>query len=129
VAILEFLWICSPAYRPGAYWRQLWFFARNFRAINPATAPAILEYLDAAFMDAPPTSGKSSDRRSYYAGITAICDFFALEYGWDDAAIMAKPIARLFQYYNCIRSRTESKPILFNPLSDRVRSQAQHRRS
>jgi hypothetical protein len=88
----------------------------------------VFEYLDAAFMDRPGGRVGAAEMRSYYAGVTSICDFFAKEYGWDDAVTMSKPIARLFQYYNCIRSRTESKPILFNPLSDRVRSEWMHKR-
>jgi len=128
VPILEFLWICSPAYRPGAYWRQLWFYFRNYRAINPATTAAILDYLDGAFMDSPPSTGKPGDRRSYYAGITSLCDFFATEYGWDDAATMAKPLARLFQYFNYARKRNDPKAVLFNP-SDRLIGQILHQRN
>jgi hypothetical protein len=129
VSVLEFLWICSPAYRPASFWGQLCFYVKNYRRIKPVTANLILDYLEAAFMDRPGGRVGSAEMRSYYAGVTSICDYFAKEYGWDDAITMGKPIARLFQYYNCIRQRSESKPILFNPLSDRVRSQALHHRS
>lgn len=130
VAILEFLWICSPDYRPGSYWRQLWFFIRHYRAINPMTAAAIFAYIDAAFMDSPPTpAGQvAGDRRSYYAGVTSLCDFFGTEYGWDDAATMAKPMARLFQYFNHARRRNDPHAIMFNP-SDRLIGKLHHERT
>ena len=127
VSVLEFLWICSPSYRQNSFWRQLWFYVRHVRTIQPATAAGIFGYLDAAFMDAPPSSG-GLDRRSYYAGVTALCDFFACEYGWDDSVIMSKPLARLFQYFNCARKRKDPAAVMFNP-SDKVRGQILHHRS
>lgn len=128
VAVLEFLWICSPEYRPGSFWRELWFYAKHYRQIKPATARAIFDYLDAAFQDSPPSPVGPTDRRSYYAGVTSICDFFASEYGWDDSVTMAKPLARLFQYFNCVRKRKDPKAIMFNP-SDAVRSKWLHERA
>lgn len=128
VSVLEFLWVCSPQYQPGAFWRQLWFYVRHYRSIRPATALAVFDYLEAAFQDAPATQRGQADRRSYYAGVTSLCDFFAAEYGWDDSQTMQKPIARLFQYFNCVRKRKDPQAIMFNP-SDRVRGQAQHQRN
>jgi hypothetical protein len=125
-SVLEFLWIVSPGYRQGSFWRQLWFYVRNYRAIKPATAHAIFDYLDAAFMDAPGTQKGAAQQRSYYAVVTSLCDFFGKHYGWDDTVTMSKPLARLFQYFNCVRSRTEERPILFNPLSDKARARLVH---
>lgn len=126
VSVLEFLWICSPGYRAGSFWGQLWFYLRNYRHIKPATAFAIFDYLDAAFMDTPPGRVGAAQQRSYYAGVTSLCDFFAAEYGWDDSVTMGKPLARLFQYFNCVRKRRDSQAILFNPLSDRARAAQLH---
>lgn len=129
VGVLEFLWICSPDYRPAAFWRQLWFFFRHYSKINPATAMEIYDYLAAAFQDSPPQPvGVQVDRRSYYASVASLCDFFAAEYGWSDTLTMQTPIARLFQYFSCIRKRKDPKAILFNP-SDRVRAKALHQRN
>ena len=127
VSVLEFLWIVSPDYREGAFWRQLWFFVKHYRAIKPSTGHKVFDYLDAAFMDSPPSKVGAAIQRSYYAGATSLCDFFAAEYGWDDSVTMSKPLARLFQYLNCVRARKQDKPILFNPLSDKARSEALHR--
>ena len=127
-AVLEFLWIVSPQYRPAAYWRQLWFFVRNYGTIRPATAAAIYDYLDAAFQDAPARQIGAPQSRSYFAGITSLMDFFGREYGWDDAMTMRKPLARLFQYFKCHQQRNDPKMPLFNP-SDRVRGQALHARN
>lgn len=125
--VLEFLWIVSPEYTPGSFWRQLWFYVKHYRAIKPVTGIHILDYLDAAFMDSPPRKvGAGPIGRSYYAGVTSICDYFANAYGWDDTVTMGKPLARLFQYYNCVRQRTQENPVLFNPLSDAARSRWQH---
>ena len=128
VSILEFLWIVSPSYRPGSFWRMLFFYARHYRKIKPATAAEIYDYLDAAFQDAPAGSGNKTASRSYYAGVASLCDFFAEEYGWQDGCTLGTPIARLFQYYNVARKRKDPQAILFNP-SDRVRAQAQHLRN
>lgn len=126
VSVLEFLWIISPSYKVGSFWGQLWFYVRHYRAIKPSTATRIFEYLDAAFMDSPPSRMGESVRRSYFSGVTSLCDFFASEYGWDDSVTMRKPLARLFQYYNCVRARKDDKAILFNPLSDKARANAIH---
>lgn len=126
VSVLEFLWIVSPSYRVGSFWGQLWFYVRHYRAIKPVTAIRIFDYLDAAFMDAPPSRKGASVQRSYFAGVTSLCDFFASEYGWDDTVTMSKPLARLFQYFNCVRARKDDKAILFNPISDGVRSRWLH---
>lgn len=128
VAVLEFLWIVSPSYVQGAYWRQIWFYLRHYRAIKPMTALAIFDYLEAAFQDSPPSQKTAASQRSYYAGVTSLCDFFAREYGWDDAATMSKPLGRLFQYFNCSRKQADPQAVMFNP-SDRVRGMAQHLRN
>lgn len=127
VAVLEFLWNVSPGYQPGSFWGQLWFFAKHYRSIRPASAVAIFDYLDAAFMDSPPKQKSSFVPPSYYASTTSLCDFFAQEYGWDDTLTMSKPLARLFQYMNLNRQRRAKDAPLFNPLSDRVRGAALHK--
>jgi len=130
IAVLEFMWICSPGYRQGSFWRELWFYVRHFRSVHPSAVSAIREYLDAAFMDSPPSAsgGKSYRDKSYYAGVTALCDLFASEYGWSDRETMHKPFARLFQYANYIRRKNDKGAVMFNP-SDRVIGQMLHKRN
>ena len=128
IAVLEFLWVCSPQYRHGSFWRQLWFFFRNYRAIKPETSRGIADYMEAAFMDSPPSSGAIYSSKSYYSGVTALCDMFAREYGWSDTETMHKPFGRLFQYVNYIRRKNDKTAPLFNP-SDRILGKILHNRN
>lgn len=126
-AVLEFLWIVSPDYVAGSRLRALWFWLRNFSAVQPATARAIFDYLDAAFQDMPSCTA-SADRRSYYAGVASLVDLFAREYGWGDNQIMHTPLARLYQYFRCVDKHHNPRAIMHNP-SDRVLGKWQHERA
>jgi hypothetical protein len=115
--LIVFLWLQSPSYSPSSF--KLWLFTRKHRSLNYAdTCKAIINYIDAAFMDSP--GGKRSGE-SFYSFAACIVDSLANQYGWREQDILNMPLKRIWQYMNCIKARLSPKPVLFNPLSGKVR--------
>lgn len=112
-----FLWVVSTDYVPNAKERDK-FLARICDRVKfvPACGE-IMDYLDAAFADAP--AGPAEKGKSYTSFAAVHCDLFASEYGWDDQQTMHKPVARLFQLLRRIQKRHNPRAIQFNR-SDRV---------
>lgn len=108
-----FLWVVSPQYRPNSQGERD-AFCKDIGAkvkFVPACAE-IAAYLDRAFQDMP--AGSSPPGKSYTSFVAPICDLFAREYGWDDQAVIRKPVARLFQLLRRIEKRTNPKAVMFN---------------
>lgn len=115
--LVVFLWLQSPNYTPGKF--ALWRFSRRCRELNYSdTCKAVVEYLDAAFMDSP---GGRRGGESYYSFAAGIVDALASQYGWPEKEILNLPLKRIWQYLNCVKARLSPKPVLFNPLSGKVR--------
>lgn len=89
------------------------------RLDHAKAAKEIEAYVDEAFSDSPPSSGVET--QSYYSFAASLVDFFATEYGWNEADTLSAPLKRLFQYVAAIRKRHNPNTIMFNP-SDKVRS-------
>jgi hypothetical protein len=115
-----FLWVVSTGYRPGDDKARNRFVKgiANQVAFAPACRD-ITEYLDSAFMDSP-SGTREGMQKSYTSFVAPIVDVFAHVYGWDDAAVMRKPIARLFQLVKLISRRADKRTVFFNPRSDPV---------
>lgn len=121
-----FLWLLSPSFKPGSF--AAWRFARGVRGKDYGElTKAIQEYVSEALMDMPGGGGRGGV--SYYSFAVAVVDLLASEYGWSEAEIMNAPMKRTLQYFNAIRKRKNPNSILFNPLSDGVRSKWLRERS
>jgi hypothetical protein len=116
--IILFLWLQSTEFKPGS--RPLRRFARKHRDLVYADAcKAILELIDATFLDAPKGDGK--EHLPYYAWPASLVDLFGSEYGWSESETLKCPIKRLFQYRKVIVQRKDPNAVLWNP-SMQIRS-------
>lgn len=109
--IVQFLWVVSTGYAMDA--KALNKFAKARARLNYAQSiKDVQEYLDRAFQDAPQGSG--SRAKQYTADCAWLVEKLAFAYGWDDEAIMQKPLARLWQYNRILTKRDDPKALLFN---------------
>lgn len=108
--VAQFLWVVSTGYSLDEKERSR--FVKSLGKLKYVQAVKdIREYLAAAFQDAP--QGGSGGKQ-YTADCAWLVEAMAHEYGWDDEAVMRKPIGRLFQYLRLIQRRADPKAILFN---------------
>lgn len=115
-----FLWVVSPEYSLDHKKRDK-FLRRNVSALKYVdSVKQIKEYLDRAFMDAPPTGGDPGGAQ-YVAPVVFLIDLFASQYGWTDEKTMSTPLPALFQYMKAIRLRVNPRATMFNP-SDGLKS-------
>lgn len=118
--VFMFLWFVSPEYcldlaKRDEFLRVLCEVGKDCHPIKEIEA-----YLDDAFQDMPGGAGAREGMvKSYMASVTVLVDAIAAEYGWDDDAILEKPLARLFQYMRRIAQRHRPDKMLFNR-SDRL---------
>jgi len=116
--VLNFLWIMSPEFVPGAtraakkFYRKFWF-----RRLHPEP---LVEYLEAEFN----TEGQE-DKSPDANWVAQLVDVFASEYGWAEAAILDAPLRRLFRYAEAIQQRKDEKSSVgFNsPQADAMRNE------
>lgn len=120
-AIGAFLWVVSPDYEPENKWRRWWFLRGCGDLPTERTLTAIKEYLDEAFMDAPPAGGNNKDAR-HWSFCTDIIHLLASSYGWSHSEITSLPLKIIFQHVKLISHSNDPKAPLFNP-SDSVRGQ------
>lgn len=110
-----FLWVVSLDYRPNDTKARDKFCKGIARKVKFVPACREIEaYLKRSFQDAPAGGGQASFK-SYTSFVAPVCDFFAREYGWDDQAVLRKPIARIFQLLRRIEMRSNRRAVLFNP--------------
>lgn len=113
--IAQFLWIVSPGWRPPDTfidrWRQDRFIKHSRKLPFVEAASAIGEYLDDAFLDAPPQTGGDGPRKAPSVSFTAsLVHCIASAYGWTRSEIATIPMAEIWQYIKII---TEGK---YNPI-------------
>ena len=113
--IAAFLWQVSTAYAPGDAAGRVELF-RSLKVDYAAAVAEIRAYLAAVFQDAPKGRGPS---KLYTSAMAYLVHTLAKEYGWDDDAILEKPLARLWQYYRHLESVYSPNAAQFNP-SDRL---------
>lgn len=113
-AVMQFLWCCSPAYRPSAL-RLQWFKWRHRKLDALALAVAITRYLDRIFYEPP---GSAKKELPIAADIAGLVDLFAHEYGWTRSEILHAPMEQLLQLRNHIRRRVEKSPGFYRPELD-----------
>lgn len=117
----QFLWVVSPKYDtlPPEESAQKRFLTelvlhphwdRFYRGID--------RYLQRTFRDTPPTVGNGKEIAVCYSA--GVIHHIAGAYGWDDDAIMDKPLIRLFQYLKWIQVANNPMTPQFNPMQDRV---------
>lgn len=119
--IAMFFWFMSPKYSRDLAARDEFIKTEVIHLKFIETAQAIYAFLGNAFIDSPPAT-QASDQKSYWAHIGGLIHLIASAYGWDDEAIMDKPLARLFQYAKILRYSRNPKEPRFNA-SDRYVSQ------
>ena len=111
--VAMFLWFVSPQFSLDAAERAKFIKEVSTRVEFAASIVEIRAYLDGAFIDAPPHGGAPA--KPYYSSATSLIAMIAGEYGWDDEAIMDKPLARIFQYAKEIIHRSNPRLPQFNP--------------
>jgi hypothetical protein len=137
--LVAFLWLLSPSYstdklaakrfarrcrvfippplpwlrlpRAMARWERL-FAARQDRALE--VWRACCQYVAETFQDSPPSS-IIGIQKSYYSDAASICATLGREYHWPEAAVLAMPIKRVFQYLNELKAASPAKIPLGNP--------------
>lgn len=106
-----FLWFLSPDYCLDPKKRDE--FVRGVARLKMVESVlAIRAFLDGAFMDAPQNLDGG---KAYFSTAAGLVSMLAREFGWDDEAILEKPVARLFQYQKAILHRYRPDLPLFNP--------------
>lgn len=102
--VAMFLWFVSEEYCLDRKKRNE-FIAAHLRKLKFAAAvKAIADFIADSFDSAPASAG-SSQIKNYTSAVAVLIDVLAREYGWDDEAILEKPIARLHQYIRLILKR------------------------
>lgn len=105
--VAMFLWFISPDYSLDKTAREA-FFKEAVRLDFEAARLEIKRYLDDAFWDNDSGSAASGVPvlvKSYYSYAARLVSLFGERFGWDDDAVMDKPVARLFQYERVIQKR------------------------
>ena len=116
-----FLWVISPHYDtlPAAESNRARYLAelvlhphwdRFYRGID--------RYIYHVYRDAPPTVKSGKTIATCYAA--GVIHKISKNYGWDDEAIMNKPLIRLFQYLKWIQVEEHPSTPQFNPLQDKI---------
>lgn len=127
-AVFQFLYIVSPQYKKKDVYHYQKFVEKNAAIDLQKAVAEICEYIEEAFLDAPPevAGNKNSNSRPYTAWIVPYIDMLAQQYGWDDEYIIRLPFARLFQYAKAIDSRRMAEAgqhsIMFNKYSDTAKA-------
>lgn len=85
-----------------------------------ASVAEINDYIDEAFLDAPPASGSSDRRPLGTCFIAPMVLRIASETGWGEHEILATPLARLFQYSKVMTAKNAGKDFVDFAPSDRL---------
>ena len=125
IPVLRTLWILSPNFSTDPIKARI--FIEENKDINfEDYQESIKEYINEAFLLAPPRSTKQqeSNEREW---ISSVVDVFASEYGWEESRILRTPLPRLFLYLARIKERITGNPIKFNSEADRLQAEFMQR--
>lgn len=121
--VAQFLWVLHPQFSYTDTETRDAFIAevgaKEFATVEEyeAMVQEIRDYVDACFMDSPPSGDKGGE--SYNSFMASIVDVLAREYGWTRGEVLALPLSELFQYIRLIDHRnTDGKEPQINRLSD-----------
>jgi hypothetical protein len=120
---VAFLWAVSSAYnlkskRAREQAKQK-LIERAASLTYRRTLRGIRRYLFYAWMDRPPAArGVGSGAAVTFEA--AMIHHLASVYGWDDEAILDKPLRRLHQYLTMIRVDVNPRAVTFNPIVQRL---------
>jgi hypothetical protein len=130
--IAAFLWLLSPAYKPGTSLRTRWnrrrLIVKTAAKLSTATGAAklvhaIRDYVEDSLQDMQPIGEPvGCVHVAHFSDAAAMCASFGREFGWAEEAILQMPMKRLLQYTKEMRTAHGGKTPLCNP-SDRVRSE------
>jgi hypothetical protein len=122
--VLAFLWAISPGYflrTKKAREKSKAALVEKARGLGYHRAVrGIRRYLFYAWMDRPPSPRTKKGEPTPVAFEAAMVHHVASAYGWDDEAILDKPLRRLHQYLNMIRLEVNPKAQIFHPIVARV---------
>lgn len=117
--VAQFLWIVSPEFSTDAKTRKA-FIERAKKIKYLPAIKAIERYLEEALADFPKASAKKDTGSVLASFVGYLVHLIAKTYGWDDEAILDKPVARLCQYRALILQDIDpAKPVF--AASDKVR--------
>lgn len=125
IPVLRALWILSPDFSTDPIKARI-FIEENKLIKWQDYRGKIKEYIDDAFLLAPPSS-KKQETTSSREWISSVVDTFASEYGWEESRILTTPLPRLFLYLRRIRERITGNPIKFNSEADRLQAEFMQR--
>jgi hypothetical protein len=119
---LQFLWIVSPRFEPRRSLKA-WFFkqilTRQCLKLDfEATCKAIYDYIDEAFMDAPPAS-EGGPTKPWASWAAIFAHQLSTTGCMDWQAAIHTPIKVSFQLSRCQRKAQDGKAVFFSP-SDKV---------
>jgi hypothetical protein len=122
--VLAFLWAISPGYllrTKKAREKAKAALIEKMRGIPYRRAVrGIRRYLFYAWMDRPPSARTKKGGSATVAFEAAMIHYLATSYGWDDEAILDKPLRRLHQYLTMIRLEGNPHAHIFNPIVSRL---------
>lgn len=125
VDLADYLWVCSPEYRPRdlAQRRRIRKRLGKTRDIRPLIA-AIREHFAASTADFG-GSGQAAPgaAEEYWSWLAALTHLFGQEYGWNQRETMHTPLAVLAQLQRIIHKTRDPKAPLSNPETDRLKVQ------
>lgn len=126
--VVRFMWIVSGQYNPDGKGRAEYVAALvKAKPIDAKFVRSIDRYIERALMDLP---GGSRTGKTISASFAAsVIHRLALTYGWDDEAILEKPMARICQCMNWINAERNPKTPQFNRLQDQVKRKFLNRQS
>ena len=115
--VAQFLWVLHPQFSYTDTATRDAFIQECAALDYQEAVKAITDYVEACFMDAPPSGGKGGE--SYNSFMASLVDVLAREYGWTRGEVLALPLSELFQYIRLIDHRnTAGKEPQINKLSD-----------
>jgi hypothetical protein len=117
--IVAFLWALQKEYEPNKQAPDK-FLIRVGVLNRVRVIRAIRRYLFYACMDRPPMPVNAKGDLPLVAFAASMIHHLAKTYGWDDEAILDKPLRRLYQYLTLIRRENNPQAPTFNPIADRL---------
>lgn len=141
--LASFLWVVSPKYSPdvkafGRFLRECRIFTppkmrpkifrtpmwkrRGVRAAKllEQLAREAREYVDEALMDRPGAGVSQGYQPEFISDAAHYSDLFGREYGYSTETVLSIPLKCMFQLVNAIKMWHSERPVLFNPISERV---------
>ena len=125
--LLLFLWVISPAYKPGARWRRMLWELRCRLKLRKRLwldiCSAVNAYVSDTWLDAPGHEETTSGGVPPCSVAGYMVHYFAWHYkGWTPDVVLNTPIKVLNQCQKLIRLWTDPEAHAFNRLSDKVKA-------